>query len=68
MIEITSLEAPELAIYANRNEAQLLHINEPELGIFIAESPNVIKRALEAGYEPISFLLEKQQVDKVEIR
>ena len=66
--EITSLEAPELAIYANRNEAQLLHINEPELGIFIAESPNVIKRALDAGYEPISFLLEKQQVDKVENR
>ena len=63
MIEITSLEAPELAIYANRNEAQLLHINEPELGIFIAESPNVIKRALDAGYEPISFLLVKQQLN-----
>jgi tRNA G18 (ribose-2'-O)-methylase SpoU len=64
MIEIDNLNSPELAIYANRNEAQLLHINEPELGIFIAESPNVIIRAMDAGYEPISFLLEKKSVDK----
>ena len=64
IIEIDNLNSPELAIYANRNEAQLLHINEPELGIFIAESPNVIIRAMDAGYEPISFLLEKKSVDK----
>ena len=64
IIEIDNLNSPELAIYANRNEAQLLHFNEPELGIFIAESPNVIIRAMDAGYEPISFLLEKKSVDK----
>ena len=64
IIEIDNLNSPELAIYANRNESQLLHINEPELGIFIAESPNVIIRAMDAGYEPISFLLEKKTVDK----
>ncbi|MCR4904067.1 MAG: RNA methyltransferase [Butyrivibrio sp.] len=66
-IEINDLNSPELSIYANRNESQLFHINEPDLGIFIAESPNVIERALDAGYEPISFLMEKTSVDnKVE--
>ncbi|MCR5656599.1 MAG: RNA methyltransferase [Butyrivibrio sp.] len=62
--EITDLNSPELSIYSEQKENQLYHINEPEPGIFIAESPKVIERALNAGYEPISFLIEKDQIDK----
>ena len=62
MIEITDFNAPELDIYARLNESQLLHLYEPENGIFIAESPIVIERALDAGYEPISLLLEKKHI------
>ena len=61
-IEITDFNAPELDIYARCNEAQLLHYFEPAPGIFIAESPKVIERALHAGYVPISFLAEKRLV------
>ncbi len=60
-IEITSLTGEELEIYKNRNESQLFHYYEPKPGIFIAESPNVVERALAAGYEPISFLVEDKQ-------
>ena len=63
MIEITDFNAPELDIYARLNESQLLHLYEPENGIFIAESPIVIERALDAGYEPVSLLLEKKHID-----
>lgn len=61
IIEIKDLQTNELDIYARLNEAQLLHYYEPDLGIFIAESPNVIERAIRAGYEPLSFLVEKKQ-------
>ena len=61
-IEITDFNAPELDIYARCNEAQLLHYFEPAPGIFIAESPKVIERALHARYVPISFLAEKRLV------
>ena len=60
IMEITDLEIPELEVYIDRKEVQLLHYYEPEPGIFIAESPNVILRALEAGYEPLSLLMEKK--------
>lgn len=60
IIEITDLEIPELEVYIDKKEVQLLHYYEPEPGIFIAESPNVILRALEAGYEPLSLLMEKK--------
>lgn len=63
-IEVTSLDIPELSIYHQLSENQLYHINEPELGIFIAESPKVIGRALDAGYEPISLLIERGQTQK----
>ena len=63
IIELTDFNAPELDVYARLNEAQLLHYYEPELGIFIAESPKVIERALNAGYEPISMLMEKRHVE-----
>ncbi len=62
IIEITDFNAPELDIYARLTENQLLHLYEPESGIFIAESPIVIERALSAGYEPISMLLEKNHI------
>lgn len=59
IIEIKNLDAPELQIYYNLNEAQLFHYFEPKPGIFIAESPKVIERALDAGCVPMSFLMEK---------
>lgn len=61
--DITDFNAPELDIYARLSEVQLLHIHEPERGIFVAESPKVIERALNAGYEPISFLVEDKQIE-----
>ena len=63
IIKITDLMAPELDIYARLNENQLLHYYEPDTGIFIAESPNVIIRALNAGYEPLSILLEEKEIE-----
>jgi hypothetical protein len=58
IIEITDFSAPELDIYARLTEGQLLNRHEPEKGIFIAESPKVIERALDAGCVPISLLME----------
>lgn len=63
IIEITDFQMPELDIYARLSENQLLHYNEPKNGIFIAESPIVIQRALDAGYEPVSILVDKKQID-----
>ncbi|MBR5289753.1 MAG: RNA methyltransferase [Erysipelotrichaceae bacterium] len=63
IIEITEYSAVELDMYARLNEAQLLHYYEPELGLFVTESPLVIGRALDAGYEPVSLLLEKKHVE-----
>ncbi len=62
IIEITDFAAPELDIYARCNESQLLHYYEPHAGLFIAESPKVIERALNAGYQPISMLVEKKHI------
>lgn len=61
--EITDFNAPELDVYARLTEAQLLNRDCPEKGLFIAESPKVIGRALDAGYEPVSFLAEKRHMD-----
>ena len=63
IIEITDFAAPELNIYARYSEVQLLRINEPNPGVFIAESPKVVERALDAGYEPISMLVEHKQIE-----
>lgn len=63
IIEITNFEFPELDVYARLNESRLLHFNEPNPGIFIAESPKVIERALNAGYRPVSFLIEKKEIE-----
>lgn len=65
-IEITDFNVAELDVYARLTEAQLLNKDRPEDGIFIAESPKVIGRALDAGYEPVSFLTEKRHIDEGE--
>lgn len=62
IIEITDFNAPELDIYARLSENQLLNRHEPEKGIFIAESPKVVERALDAGCVPISMLMERKHV------
>ena len=59
IIEITDFEAPELDVYARLTEAQLLNRFEPKKGMFIAESPKVILRALAAGCRPVSLLAER---------
>lgn len=63
IIEITDFEAPELDVYARLTEAQLLNRHKPEKGIFIAESPKVIERALDAGCIPISMLVEHRHLE-----
>ena len=63
VIEITDFTAPELDVYARISEIQLLNRAEPEKGIFIAESPKVIERALDSGCQPISFLVEHKHVE-----
>ena len=62
LIEITDFSAPELDVYARLTEAQLLNRFEPKKGMFIAESPKVICRALDAGYVPISILVERSRI------
>ena len=59
--EIMDFDASELDVYARLTEAQLLNKDHPEKGLFIAESPKVIIRALDGGYEPVSVLVEKKQ-------
>ena len=61
--EITDFSAPELDVYARLTENQLVNRAEPEKGMFIAESPLVIGRALDAGYTPVSFLMEPKDVE-----
>ncbi len=63
IIEITNFDAPELDVYARLTENQLLNHHEPDKGMFIAESPKVVERALDAGFEPVSLLLEKKHID-----
>ena len=62
--EITDFEAPELDVYARLTEAQLLNRFEPKKGMFIAESPKVIRRALDAGCQPVSLLVERGHVNE----
>ena len=62
IIRITDFYAPELAVYAHLTERELIH---PQKGdrVFIAESPNVIHRALDAGFEPLSLLMEEKHAE-----
>ena len=63
LIEVTSLNDPRLDVFARLTEAQLRNKLEPEKGIFIAESPKVIVRALDAGLQPLSYLMERKWLD-----
>lgn len=63
IIEINDFNAPELNIYTKYSEKQLRHIYEPDNGLFIAESPKVIERALDFGCIPVSLLLENKHID-----
>ena len=63
IIEITSLTHPGVEIFATLTEAQLRKSIEPEKGIFIAESPKVIRVALNAGYEPLALLCEQKHIE-----
>ena len=63
IIEITDISVPELDVYARLTETQLRNRLEPEKGIFIAESPKVIRRALDAGCKPLSLLMERKHID-----
>ena len=62
-IEIRDLSAGELDVYARLTEAQLLNRDRPQDGLFIAESPKVVRRALDAGYEPVSILTEDRHIN-----
>lgn len=63
IIEITDFKAPELDVYARLTENQLINRHEPEKGLFIAESPKVVERALDAGFIPVSLLLERKHIN-----
>ena len=63
ILEITDFLAPELDVYARLTEVQLLNREYPEKGLFIAESPKVIERALNAGCIPVSILVEKKHIE-----
>ncbi len=63
IIEITDLSAPELQLFSNLTEAQLRNRLEPEKGVFIAESPKVIRTALDAGCTPVAMLMERRHLD-----
>ena len=65
-IEISDLKSPEIALYNDRAETKLYHYYEPEPGLFIAETPVVIERALAAGYEPVSVLGEEKIIAEQE--
>ena len=64
LIEITDFSDPRLDVYARLTEAQLLNRFEPKKGMFIAESPKVIMRALDAGCEPVSLLVERNHINE----
>lgn len=63
LIPIENFEAPMLSLYKRATEAQLLHMDEPNIGVFIAETANVVLRALEAGYRLESLLVESNRLE-----
>ncbi|MCR5654611.1 MAG: RNA methyltransferase [Lachnospiraceae bacterium] len=64
LIKITDVNAPQLDVFARSSEVQLYRYYEPEEGIFLAESAYVILRAMDAGYEPLSMLVEDERLEK----
>ncbi len=64
--EVDSLDLPELSVYTSTSEVQLLRFYEPEPGLFLSESPKVIERAMDAGFCPVSFLVESKYLTEYE--
>lgn len=64
MTVISDIHDDAVAVYSQLNENQLKHIYEPDTGLFVAESANVITRAMDAGYVPESFLIEESLIEK----
>ena len=64
LTEITDFHAPELDVFARLTEAQLLNRFDPSNAMFIAESPKVIMRALDAGCQPVSLLVERNHINE----
>ena len=62
VIEISSLSHPGVEVFSTLTEIQLRNRIEPDKGIFIVESPKVIRRALDAGYEPLAILCEQRHI------
>ena len=67
IIQIHDASLPELDVFSRLTEAQLRNKKEPEKGLFIAESPKVIERALNAGYEPVALLMEQKHTSVKDI-
>lgn len=65
IITISDFNAPELDLYARLKDVQLFHYYEPKAGVFIAESPAIIERAIDSGCEPESFLCEPKYLEKL---
>lgn len=63
-LHIDDINLPELEVYTKLSEVQMLRYFEPDIGVFVSESANVVLRALEAGYEPISLLVEDERLEK----
>ena len=63
IMEVSDLTLPALDVFTRLTEAQLRNRLEAEKGVFIAESPKVIARALDAGCEPLSLLMERKHID-----
>ena len=61
--QLQHLEDPRLQIYTKLSESQLYHCREPHTGLFIAESPKVIERAMNAGYRPVSLLMDAKETE-----
>ncbi|MBQ6575921.1 MAG: RNA methyltransferase [Lachnospiraceae bacterium] len=68
VIPINDLNDDRLSFYIGYNEPSLLHINEPGPGVFIAETPMVIQRVLDAGIRPLSFFVEERSIERKEVR
>lgn len=68
VIRINDLNDDRLSFYIGYNEPSLLHINEPGPGVFIAETPMVIQRVLDAGISPLSFFVEERSIEREEVR
>ena len=64
LIEITDLGAPELEAYTDLTRAQLQNRRQPQAGLLIAESAKVIESALDAGYAPVSLLMERKKLER----